>query len=63
MVFTCENFWNRFYCNTFIQVLGKKRLKEADILVDYINTNKLDSLFLMGDMNAHSPMDADYLEK
>ena len=40
----------------------KKRLKEANILVDYINTNKLDSLFLMGDMNAHSPMDADYLE-
>lgn len=40
----------------------KKRLEEANIMVDYINTNKLDSLFLMGDMNAHSPMDADYLE-
>lgn len=40
----------------------RKRLEEANILVDYINTNKLDSLFLMGDMNAHSPMDADYLE-
>lgn len=40
----------------------KTRLNEAGILVDYIEKNELDSLILMGDMNAHSPMDADYLE-
>ena len=40
----------------------KKRLEEADILVDYIRDNKLDSVVVMGDMNSHSPMDADYLE-
>lgn len=40
----------------------KKRLEEADMIVDYIRDNQLDSVVVMGDMNAHSPMDADYLE-
>ena len=40
----------------------KSRLAEADMIVDYIRENKLDSVVVMGDMNAHSPMDADYLE-
>lgn len=38
------------------------RLEEANKIVDYIQTEKLAKLVLMGDFNAHSPMDADYLE-
>lgn len=40
----------------------ERRLKEANNIVEYIQKESLDTLMLMGDMNAHSPMDADYLE-
>lgn len=40
-----------------------KRNVEAGKIVDYIKANHLDQCILMGDMNSHSPMDADYLEK
>lgn len=39
-----------------------KRNIEAGMIVDYIKTNKLDRCILMGDMNSHSPMDADYMK-
>lgn len=39
-----------------------KRNIEAGKIVDYIKANKLDKCILMGDMNSHSPMDAEYLE-
>ena len=39
-----------------------KRNQEAAKIVSYIQENKLDNCILMGDMNSHSPMDADYLE-
>uniref|UniRef100_UPI0029394BC9 endonuclease/exonuclease/phosphatase family protein n=1 Tax=Parabacteroides goldsteinii TaxID=328812 RepID=UPI0029394BC9 len=41
----------------------KKRSKEAQVIIDYIKTNQLEKCLLMGDMNAHSPIDADYMEK
>lgn len=41
----------------------RKRNKEAKQIAEYIKTNKLDSCLLMGDMNAHSPVDADYMER
>lgn len=40
----------------------KKRNEEAQVITDYIKTNRLEKCLLMGDMNAHSPMDADYME-
>ena len=39
-----------------------KRNEEAKMIVDYIKENNLTNCMLMGDMNSHSPMDADYLE-
>ena len=39
-----------------------KRNREAAQIVSYIKENKLENCILMGDMNSHSPMDADYLE-
>ena len=41
----------------------RQRNKEAQLIAEYIKTNKLDSCLLMGDMNAHSPVDADYMER
>ena len=40
-----------------------KRNVEAGKIVSYIKENKLDKCILMGDMNSHSPMDAEYMEK
>lgn len=40
----------------------KERLQEANFIVNYIQDKGLDNFLLMGDMNAHSPMDADYME-
>ena len=40
-----------------------KRHDEAKNIVDYIEKNKLDNFLLMGDMNSHSPFDADYMER
>lgn len=40
----------------------KNRHKEAEFIVDYIKKEKLDNFLLMGDMNAHSPIDADYMD-
>ncbi len=40
----------------------RKRHDEAGQILDYIRKNNLDNFLLMGDMNAHSPMDADYME-
>lgn len=40
----------------------KKRKQEAEFIVEYIHKNKLDNFLLMGDMNTHSPMDADHME-
>ena len=37
-----------------------KRNREAEQIVAYIKEHKLDNCMLMGDMNSHSPMDADY---
>lgn len=39
-----------------------KRNVEASMVVEYIQKNKLTNCMLMGDMNAHSPYDADYME-
>ena len=39
-----------------------KRNVEAAKIVEYIQKNKLTHCMLMGDMNAHSPFDADYME-
>ncbi len=39
-----------------------KRNEEAKMIVDYIKEHHLDHCLLMGDMNSHSPMDADYME-
>lgn len=39
-----------------------KRNSEAAKIVQYIKEHSLDNCLLMGDMNAHSPMDADYME-
>lgn len=39
-----------------------KRNVEAGKIVDYIKENKLETCILMGDMNSHSPMDAEYME-
>ncbi len=41
----------------------KKRLDEAQFILDYIEDKGLDNFLLMGDMNSHSPMDADYMEE
>lgn len=41
---------------------SKIRRNEAKFILDYIKNNDLENFLLMGDMNAHSPMDADYLE-
>lgn len=38
------------------------RRKEAETIKTYIKENGLTHCLLMGDMNAHSPMDADYME-
>ena len=38
------------------------RLKEAHFISNYLEKNKIDSLVIMGDLNTHSPIDADYLE-
>lgn len=40
----------------------EKRRIEAKTIVKYIEDNKLDNCLLMGDMNSHSPFDADYME-
>lgn len=40
----------------------KKRRMEAETITNYIREHKLDTCLLMGDMNAHSPFDADYME-
>ncbi len=40
-----------------------KRKKEADNIVDYINSNQLTNCLLMGDMNAHSPFDASWTDE
>ena len=42
---------------------AKKRRVEAKSILEYIESKKLVNFILMGDMNAHSPMDATYLEK
>ena len=39
-----------------------KRNVEAGKIVEYIKANHLDNCILMGDMNSHSPIDADYME-
>lgn len=39
-----------------------KRRAEAGFIVQYIKEKTLDKCLLMGDMNAHSPFDADYME-
>ena len=39
-----------------------KRNVEAGKIVEYIKSNQLEKCILMGDMNSHSPMDADYME-
>ena len=40
----------------------KRRLNEAKFILNYIETKKLNNFLIMGDMNALSPMDADFLE-
>lgn len=40
-----------------------KRNHEAALVVDYIKKNNLTNCMLMGDMNSHSPFDADYMER
>lgn len=40
----------------------RKRHGEAAFILDYLKNNHLDNFLLMGDMNAHSPMDAEYME-
>ncbi len=39
-----------------------KRQQEAAKIAKYINENKLKNCMLMGDMNSHSPYDADFME-
>lgn len=39
-----------------------KRRQEAATIVRYIKEHNLDKCLLMGDMNSHSPSDADYME-
>lgn len=41
---------------------AKTRHNEARFILDYIKSENLDSFLLMGDMNAHSPMDADFMD-
>ena len=41
---------------------AKSRFNEANFILDYIQNEDLVNFLLMGDMNSHSPMDADYLE-
>ena len=41
---------------------ASKRHAEAAAIVTYIRENGLHRCILMGDMNSHSPMDADYME-
>lgn len=38
------------------------RLKEAKMITNYIEANRLENYLLMGDLNAYSPHDADILE-
>ncbi len=40
----------------------RRRHSESQHIADYIRTHQLDKCILMGDMNSHSPFDADYLE-
>lgn len=40
----------------------KFRLKEAQMLTNYIQDNQLDNCMVMGDFNAYSPFDADWVE-
>ena len=40
----------------------KFRLKEANMITNYIEANRLENYMVMGDMNAYSPYDADVLE-
>lgn len=39
-----------------------QRRLEAETITTYIKEHELDTCLLMGDMNAHSPFDADYME-
>lgn len=39
-----------------------QRRQEAETITRYIEEHALDTCLLMGDMNAHSPYDADYME-
>lgn len=39
-----------------------QRRMEAETITTYIKDHALDTCLLMGDMNAHSPFDADYME-
>ena len=40
-----------------------KRTVEAQTIVNYIKEQQLENFMLMGDMNSHSPFDAEYMEK
>ena len=39
-----------------------KRQNEAKFILNYIKDKNLNNFLLMGDMNSHSPIDADYME-
>lgn len=41
---------------------ANQRRLEAETITTYIKAHQLDTCLLMGDMNAHSPFDADYME-
>lgn len=41
----------------------RKRLDEASIISEYIKKERIERFMLMGDMNSHSPMDADFMEE
>ena len=41
---------------------AKTRHKEARFILEYIKSENLDNFLLMGDMNSHSPMDADFMD-
>ena len=41
----------------------EKRRVEAHNILEYVEKNQLTSFMLMGDMNAHSPLDAPYYDK
>ena len=41
----------------------KYRLNEAQQIVDYIQANHLKDYYVAGDLNAHSPLDADEIAK